>query len=291
LFGIVSRLSLESKTMSKPEQASKENGGRDWSLPILTYHRIGNPRSDLDKSGVVLPREFERQVSWLKANGYNTITASHLNEVLHERAEMPPSPVLLTFDDGYEEICENALPALVANGLTATAFIVTGCVGKTNKWDEDAGWGSIPIMSADQIRQWAQQGIDFGAHSETHPDMIKMTPVELASECSDCAQALSEILGRRVTSFAYPHGRHNATVRSVAARYFDLAFGCEEGLNTINTDRFRLRRTMTRGSDGIRSFSYRILEGRSPLWDLGHIRAELHIKRSLKDLWDWIRSK
>ena len=262
-----------------------------WSLPVLTYHRIGKLRSDLDKSGVVLPSEFERQIRWLKASGYNAITASHLNEVFQERAVMPPSPVLLTFDDGYEEICESALPALVANGFTATVFIVTGCVGKTNKWDEDAGWGSIPIMSADQIRQWAQQGIDFGAHSATHPDMIKMTPAELAQECSDSAQELREILGRSAKSFAYPHGRQNATVRSVTARYFDLAFGCEEGLNTVNTDRFRLLRTMTRGRDGVRSFSYRILKGRSPHWDLEHIRAELHFKQSFKDLWDWIQCK
>jgi peptidoglycan/xylan/chitin deacetylase (PgdA/CDA1 family) len=258
-----------------------------WSLPVLTYHRIGPFVRGVEPTITVAPRQFENQLSWLKSHGYQTLTAFHLSEVLKGRAVMPPNPVLLTFDDGYEDLCEYAFPALLANHFNATVFVVTGRLGQINTWDQAVGWSALPLMSADQIRQWAKETIDFGSHSKTHPVLTELSEVELESELSGSAQELSLILGRKATCLAYPHGRHSAVVRSVAARYFDLAFSCEEGPNDANTDRFAIRRTMVRPKDGLRSFSHRVLKGASPVYDLQQWRAQARLRSRFKDILSW----
>jgi peptidoglycan/xylan/chitin deacetylase (PgdA/CDA1 family) len=261
-----------------------------WKLPVLTYHRIGDLKPGLEPTGTITFKEFEKQLSWLKHAGYETISASHLNEVLQGRGIMPARPVLITFDDGYEELCEGALPALISNGFKATVFIVTKRIGQTNAWDEAAGWGSVPLMSEDQICHWSQQGIDFGSHSRTHSVLTKMSDAELISDLSASAQELGRILQRRVACFAYPYGRSNAVVRAVTARYFDLAFGGEEGLNAFDSDRFKIRRTMVRLGDDIGVFLRRLSNGRSPFWQFRDLRAQVRLRSRLDDVRDWFHS-
>lgn len=261
-----------------------------WRLPVLTYHRIGDRRHGLEPTGTITLNDFEKQLSWLKHKGYNTISGTHLNEVLHGRATMPTSPVLLTFDDGYRELCDNALPAVVANGFNATVFVVTGRLGQTNTWDEAAGWAPLPLMSAEQIRHWAEQGIDFGSHSQTHSVLTEIAEEELISELSSSAQELGKILERKVTCFAYPYGRHNATIRAMTARYFDLAFGNEEGLNSVLTDRLRIRRTMVRHGDNLSVYSRRLSKGRSPFWEFRELRVQARLRSRLNCIRNWLHS-
>jgi hypothetical protein len=86
---------------------------------------------------------------------------------------------------------------------------------------------------------------------------------------------LHQILQKDVISLAYPHGHHNATVRCVTAKYFGLAFSCEEGLNDSSIDHFRIRRTMVRPRDGMNAFAHRLSHGMSPFYDLHQWRARL----------------
>lgn len=254
------------------------------SLPVLTYHRIGKFTHNVEPTLTISPEEFENQLGWLKRNNYNTITAEFLNQVIQGREAMPPRPVLLTFDDAYEELCEYAFPRLLANGFTATVFVVTGRVGQTNIWDQANGYSSLQLMSAEQIRHWAERGIDFGSHSRTHPVLTDVMEADLFSEVGNSAEELGSILGRKIACFAYPHGRHNKTVRAVTAKCYDLAFCTEEGLNDAGTDRSRIRRTMVRPKDSLHMFSHRVSNGTSPFYDLRQWRAEARLRSRLRDM-------
>src|ERR1700730_6891640 len=135
-------------------------------LPVLLYHHVGPRRPGTFPQLTISSQTFERQVRWLARIGYGRIRPSYWLAWLLDRTGLPEKAVLITFDDGYADLTEYALPVLQHYGFGAGVFIVTGQVGGTNAWDE----GSAPhqLMTGDQIRYWATQGIEFCAHSRTH---------------------------------------------------------------------------------------------------------------------------
>jgi len=96
------------------------------------YHRIcdiaGDPFS-------ISPESFAQQLEFLKKNGYHTITLQMLYQHLQSGIVLPKKPVILTFDDAYEDNLINALPLLNQYEMTGTVFIITSCVGRYNDWD------------------------------------------------------------------------------------------------------------------------------------------------------------
>ncbi len=182
---------------------------------------------------------------WLARRGYAGIRPSDWLAWRRGEAALPDKPVLITFDDAYADVAEYALPVLDGYGFGAAVFVVTGQVGKTNTWDERQGSGTHPLMTAQQIRQWAGQGIEFGAHSRTHPDLRSLPAAELAEEIEGSKKDLTNLLGAPVLCFAYPYGESNAAVRQCAGAAFALAFGGDEkGLNHLATELDLLRRIM-----------------------------------------------
>jgi peptidoglycan/xylan/chitin deacetylase (PgdA/CDA1 family) len=253
-----------------------------WSLPVLTYHRIGEKESNLEPTLTVSPQQFGKQLRWLKEREYSTISGSELYEVIGGRAAIPSKPVLLTFDDAYSELCEYAFPQLLEYGFTCTVLVPTGLVGASNAWDEQRGWATIRIMSEQQLRWWSGKGIDFGSHTETHPDLTSCTTEEMESEFSRSRKFLEDLLQRPVMCLSYPFGEHNEAVNRAAASYFKIAFTTDEGLNYPATNPLRIRRTMVRPADHEHAFSHRVLQGRSPFYDVRHWRARMRLGTHLR---------
>jgi peptidoglycan/xylan/chitin deacetylase (PgdA/CDA1 family) len=151
-------------------------------LPVLLYHHIGPRPPGTFPNLTVSTQEFERQMRWLVHRGYVGIRPSDWLRWLREGTDLPEKAVLITFDDGYADLAEHALPVLRRHGFGAVVFIVTGQVGGTNVWDEAIGSAMHRLMTADQIRYWAAQGIEFGAHSRTHADLTTLTSDKLSDE-------------------------------------------------------------------------------------------------------------
>ena len=119
---------------------------------------------------------------------------------------------------------------------------MTGQLGGTNAWDEAGGSGTHPLMTAEQIRFWAAEGIEFGAHSRTHRDLTKLSVAELAAEVSGSKNDLANLLGSPVVSFVYPYGEVSEVVSDFVRCEFELAFTTERGVNYLRTDPHLLRR-------------------------------------------------
>ncbi len=146
-------------------------------VPILCYHYIrggSDPLRLLRVFGYVvlsLPLlddselwttglgNFERQMEYLQAHGYHTVTLSDVNEWQDGRRELPPKPIVITFDDGDASAYEYALPVLKRLGMRATMFVVTGHVGKQ--------WGEVSCLTWDQLREMQDSGV-FDIESHTH---------------------------------------------------------------------------------------------------------------------------
>jgi peptidoglycan/xylan/chitin deacetylase (PgdA/CDA1 family) len=100
------------------------------NVPVLLYHNVGPPRERRFPDLTVTPGQFERQMLWLKRNGFQTITAGDFAGWYTGAAKLPRKPILITFDDAYSEMAQNALPILERLNMTATVFVPTA--GPTN---------------------------------------------------------------------------------------------------------------------------------------------------------------
>ncbi len=251
-------------------------------LPVLLYHHVGPLRPRTVPGLTVSPERFERHVCWLARRGYTGICPAHWVRWRREGKGLPDKPVLLTFDDGYADLAEYALPVLRRYGFGAAVYIVTGQLGGTNAWDEARGSGTLHLMSAEQIRYWARQGIEFGSHSRTHADLTTLSGNDLSEEVVGSGEDLEAILGSRVVSFAYPYGFHNQAVDDCVRSAYDLAFIADddnEGMNHLQTDPHLLLRTMVQTDDSLVALECRARWGRNPFLNL---RARVGLRSRLK---------
>ena len=248
-------------------------------LPVLCYHHVGPPRPGTYPGLTVSPEQFESHLRRLARLKYTGIRPIDWLEHCRGEAAIPEKPVLLAFDDGYADLAEFALPVMAKYGFPGVVFVVTSLIGKTNRWDEVRGSGTHRLLSAEQIRHWVSKGIEFGAHSRTHADLTSVERDELANEVAGSGDELASILGSPVVSFSYPYGYHNDAVRSCVRESFELAFGMEEGLNTAETDRYLLRRTMVQPSDSSLGVACRVRWGTHPV---KRLRAKLRIRSRMR---------
>ena len=223
-------------------------------LPVLMYDHVGPSKPGTFPEWTISPSRFERQMRCLARCGYTGIRPADWIKWRREGKGLPDKPVLLTFDDGFADLAEYALPVLRRYGLGAVVFIVTGQVGGTNTWDEAQGSATHRLLTAEQIRYWATQGIEFGSHGKTHTDLTTLSAEELTKEVVGSRDDLAKLLGCPLTSFAYPFGRYNQEVKTCAQRVYSLTFRADEagpGINYLCTDPHDLQRTIVCSDDWV----------------------------------------
>jgi peptidoglycan/xylan/chitin deacetylase (PgdA/CDA1 family) len=244
-------------------------------LPVLLYHHVGPSRPGTYPQQTLSSKAFERHVRWLARLGYVGIRPCDWLAGLRDRTGLPKKPVLITFDDGYADVTEYALPVLQRHGFGAGVFIVTGHVGGTNAWDEAKGSAPHKLMTADQIRYWARQGIEFGAHSRTHVDLTTLALNGLRDQVLGSKIDLVKLVGSPVTSFAYPYGIYNGDAYECVRESFDLAFSTIEDLNNVQTDRHLQRRIGVQKGDFLIDILCCVRWGYKPIQQ---IRARLKLR-------------
>jgi peptidoglycan/xylan/chitin deacetylase (PgdA/CDA1 family) len=259
-----------------------DRGESGVRLPVLVYHHVGPPRSGTHPALTVSPERFDSQLRSLARGGFSGVSSLDWLRWLDDGKPLPPRPILLTFDDGYADLGEFALPALARLGWRATVFVAASTVGGRSAWDEPEATAH-PIMSTDDIRNWVAQGIEFGAHGATHRDITRLDSDRRRDEVLGARETLAELVGGPVTAFAYPYGSYNDEVRELVGSWFGLAFGLDEGLNDAATDRTRLRRTMVQRSDMALDLALRTRLGWSPL---ERVRARVRARERARGLGD-----
>jgi peptidoglycan/xylan/chitin deacetylase (PgdA/CDA1 family) len=290
-FATIRRLALRYlhaiETVARLEGALSVAGG--WnvledefnhSCPSLLYHHIGPERPGAYRDLTVSPKRFERQIRWLARRDYVGIKPSDWLNWIRSGNSLPAKPILLTFDDAYADTAKYALPILKKYGFGAAVFVVTGRIGGTNTWDEAQGRGTLQLMTAEQIRYWAERGVEFGAHSRTHPHLTKLSAPELTAEVAGSKSDLTILLGYAPVSFAYPHGEYNDAICDLVRREFDVAFSAEEGLNYLSGDPHLLRRAYIGPSDSLLEFA--LSASRGGIRRLRDWRIKLALRTRLK---------
>jgi peptidoglycan/xylan/chitin deacetylase (PgdA/CDA1 family) len=131
-------------------------------------------------------------------------------------------------------------------------------------------------MTAEEIRHWAGQGMEFGAHTRTHPDLRQVSPQQLEDEIAGSSTDLGALLQARITSFAYPYGFFDAAAQEAAGKVFDLSFTTEEGINTLGTNLHGLFRVGVLPEDPLVKLGWRARWGFDPVERLRyHLRSRV----------------
>jgi len=199
---------------------------------ILTYHSI-------DDSGSVIsisPELFRRQMARIAECGVAVVPLAEI--------QRSPGAVALTFDDGYRNFLERALPVLAEYRFPATVFIVTGRAGAFNDWSQK-GCANIPrlaLMDWSELVEVAANGIELGGHGVRHADLSELGPEQAREELLRCRAEIAERTGRPPGTFAYPYGSASPVVRRLAAEHYQAACGTTLRYVEPNDDPFDLPR-------------------------------------------------
>ena len=197
-------------------------------IPILVYHQISEapPKGAPFRSLYVSPQSFARQMALLKLMGYQGLSMGELLPYL--RGEKSGKVVGITFDDGYQNNLSHALPVLVRHGFSSTCYVVSNLLGQTNVWDRDIGIAQVPLMTADELRQWVAGGQEVGSHTQNHARLLQCDASTALAEMTQDRAALEGLLGVPVRHFCYPYGEYAPE---------HVAMAQQAGFQTVTTTR------------------------------------------------------
>ena len=203
---------------------------------VLTYHSI----SDAGGPTSIPPGVFAMQMRVLADLGRKSL---RLDEFIawHEGRIGKDDGVLITFDDAFHDFAQVAAPILQRHAFSALVFVPTRRLGSPEGWP-GANDPARPLMDWATVRALANDGIEFGGHSRTHADLIKLPPRECEEEVAGCAEDLSAQIGKPVEGFAAPYGRVSPDVVEAISRHYRIAFGTRLAEAERRQDRFEVPR-------------------------------------------------
>ncbi len=201
-----------------------------YVVPIMMYHRIS--LADESPMNTVSPKNFAKQMDFLKRNGYQVITMDDLIEGTKVRKKFPHKKVVITFDDGYRDNYKNAFPILKEYHFPAAIFLISDLTGV-----------SPNLLTWDQIKEMSQNGITFGSHTRHHVYLPEQSEAQLKDEIEGSKRVIEEHLGKPVYYFAYPSGGFSEHIKSlVAMAGYKAAFSTNRGYDRYNIDLYELNR-------------------------------------------------
>lgn len=228
----------------KPDKPGKPSS--KISIPVLNYHSVA-----IDPGNIVVipPDKLDAQMAYLHDNGYTPLSLEAFIRLLEgdSSEKAPEKPVLLTFDDGYLDNYEQAMPILAKYGFRATLFVSPGMT-------EQDGY-----LTWEQIKKMQAGGWDIQPHGMSHPHLPKLSADEQAYEIGEARKQIEERLGTKADIFCYPYGEHNKTTLKLLKHYgFRYAFTTEQGFATNEQSPYLLKRLFINGEEDLNAFAAKL---------------------------------
>ncbi len=174
------------------------------SIPVLLYHSISSSKVRTDDAWAVKESDFRIDMEAVANSGRVALTADQYGRCLSGEDLVPDNAILVTFDDGFADFEDVALPILVDFALPATLFVTSSFVGRAG------------MLSRRALADVASEtSVEIGGHSVTHPHLDVLPTQAAYDEIANCRDILTGLLGTAIYSFAYPHGSHNRRTRQL----------------------------------------------------------------------------
>lgn len=212
-------------------------------IPVLMYHRVVVEPPTGSRHGLWVTREqFQRQMSSLAMRGYTPITFLDYRKFIQGESHLPDQPIILTFDDGYEDNYREAFPVLQEFGFSAVIYLVTDKKRRTNFWDP--GEPQVPLLKPTQVREMAGSHIEFGSHTISHVRIPDTSEKQLRRELSESKISVEDLTGMEAVSFAYPYAAYNNVAKQIVAEEgYEFAVAGDSGTIRFTDDFYEIRRT------------------------------------------------
>ena len=223
------------------------DGEERRTLRVLMYHKVNN----LWPNPTTVPTAvFAEQMALLGELGYVPVALDAVRDHYLDGAPLPDGAVLITFDDGYRDNLENALPILRNHAYPAVVFTPIGFLddGKPLPHEEPLRLLGVrnDTLGWDELAELEAGGVRIESHGIAHRPLSELDPAEATREIALSKLRLEERLGREVDAYAFVKGsladyrpEHASLVQQAG---YKLAFTSVSGANGPETDRFRLRR-------------------------------------------------
>jgi peptidoglycan/xylan/chitin deacetylase (PgdA/CDA1 family) len=219
------------------------------TLPVLMYHQIW-PDGKFEPSDFVVTQSvFRHQMEYLAENGFVTPTVA---ELLDQHEEPTGKRrFLITFDDGYRNNAEYAIPVLKEFGFRGVISLVGDRTLKTNSWDNHKNIPLGELMSPEEIVALDADGVvEFASHSHRHKSLPQLNDRELEQELADSKSHLETLLHHPVAYFTYPYGDVDARVKDAVRKAgYRCAFAVHSGPMDFFKDLFEIRRMIVKNRD------------------------------------------
>jgi peptidoglycan/xylan/chitin deacetylase (PgdA/CDA1 family) len=242
-------------------------------IPILLYHSVPPETGDMTDRLAVSYEQFATHLDAVVESGRVPLTIGEIASGLRDERPLPDRAVAVTFDDCYDNT-HAAIELLCERGLRASVYVTTGQIGTEH------------MVSYDQLQRLAewQDAVELGAHSVTHPHLDELNVNEIEREVAGSKHQLEQVLGRPVTSFAYPYGSYDRQVRqAVVAAGFQSAAAVKNALSHRQDDPWAIARWTVRTTTDAQQIA-RVLDGRSVPHAWRHERLRTRGYRTVRRL-------
>ncbi len=204
-------------------------------VPVLVYHYIeyvNDPDDPTRKLLATEPHILDQQIKTLLDNGFEFINFKDLEDYFEGAAIPPKKPIMLTFDDGYEDFYSDAFPIISKYKVKSIQYVISGAIGKPN------------YMNQAQIREVMDSGlVEIGAHTVDHFNLLKLSPSDSLIQIKNSKEDLEKKFGIKVSSFAYPYGHHSPLLEEQAQRIgYGTAVTMDKGYTIRKNERFAIKR-------------------------------------------------
>jgi peptidoglycan/xylan/chitin deacetylase (PgdA/CDA1 family) len=216
-------------------------------IPILNYHCVSDYPAPWIAAYTVTPADLQRHLDVIADSGRTVVPVARLADAAHGRRALPRNPVVITFDDGFADFADTAVPALAARGLRCTFFAATGSLEGRRR--RETVFPPHPMVSWSRLPELEEQGVEIGSHSHTHRDLDLADPRIAVDEVVRSKELLEDALGHEVRSFAYPYGHFTPRLRrEVADTGYDSACAVRSRLSRVGDDVYALARLPLRAT-------------------------------------------
>jgi peptidoglycan/xylan/chitin deacetylase (PgdA/CDA1 family) len=221
-------------------------------VPVLFYHKIDKPTPDVKIRGAfTAPARFAKQMSYLKRHGFNFLTASEMIRHYRQQGEFPARSISITFDDGWKDNYTHAFPVLKKLGIPATIFLVPSVIGQMSDKVVAEGENKREHLSANEIVEMSNGGIEFGSHSLNHVHLHKTSPEETHTEIYNSKKQIENLVQKPCEVFSYPAGFFTDEVEKMVegAGYigaFSTVYGDNDSVDLYSMNRIEILRRDSR---------------------------------------------
>ncbi len=254
--------------------ASASAAGSSEELTVLSYHEVADRARSLVPAYAVTPTDFVRQMDWLRNHGFHFVGVGEVIAAREGKAPLPDKAVLITFDDGYQSVYDNAWPILRTFRIPAVINVVGSWLEEKGTVDFDGK--PLPrgeLLSWAELREMSESGlVEVGSHTyDLHRGILGNAEGNLQPATTthrwfpskkryeddatyrrrvrdDLARNDALILrriGKEPRVIAWPYGRYNRPTREVAVRLgLKVGLTLDDGANMRDTPLWGLRRIL-----------------------------------------------